>query len=534
MERKKPGLFPVSNRARSHHGGAAPAEDDHVTVVVWDCNPLRLQSIERALLESAARIRCINDLAAIENITVSSSCAVAVVGMDAPPSIDHPGFDVIRGLRQRGFKIISYADGAGTWPVGIQCQPLLCGSLRLLDSAAADFLSELRRLIEQLMQAEKSSRGEDERIKAMMSNLGIVGNSQSMISIFRWILRVSVLSDLPILITGETGTGKQILANAIYRLDPKRQSGPFVAVNCGAISPGLAESELFGHRRGAFTGADRDRKGLIRSADGGILFLDEIGELADELQTKLLRVLQEKRVLGVGDDHETSVDVRVIAATNRDLEKIVHERKFRTDLFHRLSVLSIHIPPLRERTADVRPLAEHFLRSYRSLNSAALSAGADFLQALAELKLPGNVRQLENLVRQAVIQKNDNGPLHLGDLPLDVWRELSPLSSQKFASTSSAAEPVPSRATAFISGVQLFSPPQSSDRTNQGGDLAAHVMSLLNANGWSLSQSLDYCEKLLLQAALQQARGNQTRTAKLLGITPRSVYNKYRKHNLLR
>jgi hypothetical protein len=136
-------------------------------------------------------------------------------------------------------------------------------------------------------------------------------------------------------------------------LDLKRRDGPFVAVNCSAISPGLAESELFGHRRGAFTGADRDRKGLIRSAEGGVLFLDEIGELDNTLQAKLMRVLQENRVLGVGEDREVAVSVRIIAATNRDLDAMVQQGKFRADLFHRLHVLSIHITPLRERPADL-------------------------------------------------------------------------------------------------------------------------------------------------------------------------------------
>src|SRR5262249_30993216 len=149
---------------------------------------------------------------------------------------------------------------------------------------------------------EALTQGENEKLKMKMKEFGIVGESQAIIAIFRWIAQVSVLSDLPVLVTGETGTGKQILANAIYRLDPKRRDGPFIAVNCAAISPALAESELFGHRRGAFTGADRDRKGLIRSAHEGILFLDEIGELDLELQSKLLRTLQEKCVLGVGED----------------------------------------------------------------------------------------------------------------------------------------------------------------------------------------------------------------------------------------
>ena len=146
----------------------------------------------------------------------------------------------------------------------------------------------------------------------MIKQLGGVGESQAILAVFQTVCRVSLLSDLPILITGETGTGKELLARGIHRLDLKRHQGPFVTLNCGAISPGLAESELFGHRRGAFTGADRDRKGLIRSAEGGVLFLDEIGELDEALQAKLLRVLQENRVLGVGEDREVAFSVRLL------------------------------------------------------------------------------------------------------------------------------------------------------------------------------------------------------------------------------
>jgi transcriptional regulator with PAS, ATPase and Fis domain len=539
MERKNPGSFPDSNQAVAHpeRPGTTLKRDSDSIVVVWDQHPSRLQAIHRIVFECAARPRAIDGLSAIEDVEPSPNCTVAVVGIGACPSVDDVALNAIRTLRQRGFKIISCADGAQSWPLGVQCLPLLAGSLRLLDSTTTEFVLELRRLITQLLQAESTRRGEDEQIRAKMTELGIVGESQAMISIFRWILQVSVLSDLPILITGETGTGKQVLANAIYRLDPKRRNNPFVAVNCGAISPAIAESELFGHRRGAFTGADRDRKGLIRAAQGGILFLDEIGELDDDLQTKLLRTLQEKRVLGVGEDRETAVDVRVIAATNQDLDSMVQQRKFRVDLFHRLNVLSIHIPPLRERPADVKPLAEYFLRSYRSLNSRPLSAGVDFLAALTELTLPGNVRQLENLVRQAVIQKNDDSPLNLCDLPLDVWRELSAAdqsSPQDAAQTGAKIETSVSRTKPSLSDGHLSPLPHSWGRKEDGADFTGHVVKLLEVHGWSLSQSLNYCERLLLQAALHQAHGNQTRTARLLGITPRSVYNKYRKHNLIR
>jgi DNA-binding NtrC family response regulator len=388
----------------------------------------------------------------------------------------------------------------------------------LLDCASADFVPELRRLLGRLVQAETTRREGDERIRSIMSELGIVGESQAMISIVRWILRVSILSDLPILITGETGTGKQILANAIYRLDPKRRNGPFVALNCGAISPALAESELFGHRRGAFTGADRDRNGLIRSAHRGILFLDEIGELDDALQTKLLRILQEKRVLGVGDDQETSVDVRVIAATNCDLDQRVQQRSFRADLLHRLNVLSIHIPPLRERRSDVKPLVNHFLRSYQPLNPvASCSAGADFLGALMELELPGNVRQLENLVLQALVGKDDDTPLHLSDLPSDVWEQLSEKQNRPSVQRDLSVEERSAQDLAAGTHLSEFPP---------------HVASVLEVNGWSLSRSMRYCERVFLQTALLAARGNQSETARMLRITARSVYNKIRKHGL--
>ncbi|MBI4491109.1 MAG: sigma-54-dependent Fis family transcriptional regulator [Deltaproteobacteria bacterium] len=457
-------------------------------------------------------------LSAIEEVELSSRCSIALAALGAQPSAGNLGLEVIRALKQKGYKIISYEESAESWPLGLQCQALLAGSLRLLDSAKADFAQELRRLLAQLLQAEAVKWGEEEKIRVVMKDLGLVGESQAMISVFQWILRVSALSDLPTLITGETGTGKELVAHAIYKLDPKRGNGPFVALNCGAISPGLAESELFGHRRGAFTGADRDRKGLIRSAEGGILFLDEIGELDDALQTKLLRALQENRVLGVGEDQEVSVNVRVIAASNRELEKMVQQRKFRADLFHRLNVLSTRIPPLRERPEDIKPLIEYFLQKYRSLNPAvSTSVRPDFVEALTQVELPGNARELENLVRQILVNKDDKSPLDLSDLPIEVWQQLS----EQVRSPLVPSEQVSERKEM-----------QTSMAKTLQHDIPSYLVNLLEANGWSLSQSLRYCERLLLEAALHAAHGNQSQTARLVGITPRSVYNKLRKHHL--
>jgi transcriptional regulator with GAF, ATPase, and Fis domain len=287
----------------------------------------------------------LNSVRAIRRVEVSQRCSLALVALGACPSPDDIGLEIVRTLKRKGFKVISYQEGAQSWSLGVRCQVLLAGSLRLLDSAKAGFAEALQNILAQLLRAEAERLSEEDRITHLMKMLGIVGESQAIRSVFRTILRVSQLSDLPILLTGETGTGKELLARAIHQLDPKRCNAPCVALNCAAISPALAESELFGHRRGAFSGAERDRKGLIRSAAGGVLFLDEIGELDDALQAKLLRVLQEHRVLGVGEDQELPVDVRVIAATHRDLDEMIQQGKFRADLFHRLNVLSVHIPP---------------------------------------------------------------------------------------------------------------------------------------------------------------------------------------------
>src|SRR5262245_31475730 len=454
---------------------------------------------------------------AIQEVECSPCSSIALVALGARPSPADLALEVIRTLKQKGFKVICYEDGAHGWPLGTQCRPLLAGSLRLLDSAKADFAAELHDWLIQLLRAELVRKADEQRIKATMRNLGLIGESAAMISIFRWVERISALSDLPLLVTGETGTGKQVLAHAIHRLDPKRRQGPFIAVNCGAISSGLAESELFGHGGGAFTGAERGRQGLIRAAQGGILFLDEIGELDDTLQVKLLRVLQERRVLGVGEDQEVPVSVRVIAATNRNLSAAVQRGKFRADLFHRLNILSIHIPALCERRADVRPLIEYLLEKNQYLQTAgSVSAGPDFIEALTCIDLPGNVRQLENLVRQALVNKVTSSPLTLTDLPTEVWQQLA--EQEK------------------LSGIRL----EQSDSDDPGKrthetasqTLSSDLVNLLDAHGWSLAQTLRHCERILLEAALRRKQGNQSQTARLLGLTPRSIYSKIRRYRL--
>jgi transcriptional regulator with GAF, ATPase, and Fis domain len=416
----------------------------------------------------------------------------------------------IRKLTARGVRVICYEDGCASWRLWKRCLPLAAGAVELLDSAARGFASELQRTLGRMLVEDAQSESERQALRQAMEAMDLAGQSPALISVFRTVLRISGLSDLPVLITGETGTGKERLARAIHRLDPKRCAGPFVAINCGAVSASLAESELFGHRRGAFTGADRDRKGLIRAADGGVLFLDEIGELTLSLQAKLLRVLQESRVLGVGEEKEVAVSVRILAATNRDLKAMVIAGQFRADLFHRLDVVPIHVPPLRERPEDVRPLVEHFLKKHRALHpEGRVEVGGEFIEALRQLDLAGNAREVENLVRQALVHSAGCATLQLNCFPAVVLSQLAERTLLNEAHGTNMTS---------VSGQVTSEPPA----------LVTCMASLLDRHG-SLSHSMDECERLLVEAALRRTRGNQSRAARLLGITPRSVFNKLRK-----
>ena len=234
----------------------------------------------------------------------------------------------------------------------------------------------------------------------------IVGTSDSLQQIFTIVQKVAG-TNANVLIQGESGTGKELVARAVH-LNSTRSSEPFLAVNCGALPESLLESELFGHTKGAFTGAVNEKKGLFRSASGGTLFLDEIGEMPLALQVKLLRALQEHEVTPVGASTAVKFDARIIAATNRNLEEEVKENRFREDLFYRLNVIEMSVPPLRERIEDIPLLAKHFVaKSARNQNSSEKSISADAMAALANYGWPGNVRELENAIERAFILSGD-------------------------------------------------------------------------------------------------------------------------------
>jgi two-component system response regulator HydG len=254
---------------------------------------------------------------------------------------------------------------------------------------------------------------------------GLVGTSAGMREVTRMIDAVAY-SSTTVLVTGESGTGKELVARALHARSPRRTQ-PFVALNCGALTETLLESELFGHVKGAFTGAQRDQKGLFDAADGGTIFLDEIGDIPPPTQVRLLRVLQEGEIKRVGSADAVRVDVRVIAATHRDLPKLVRTGKFREDLFYRLNVINIPLPPLRERVEDIPLLAHHFVRRYADrLGKKVRSVAPETIDLLSGHRWPGNVRELENAIERAVVLCRGDSILP-GDLPPAVTGRTAPL-----------------------------------------------------------------------------------------------------------
>ena len=482
-------------------------------VLLQDENTSRREAIIEVLASGGAAVRVIETPSQIDELAdAEHDLALVALGKNSQP--DETNLSQLEALKSRQLKVICYAGNVFSWPIGIRCRALLNGAILLLDSESTAFIPDLREAVNRVLQDQNERHNKELEIKEQMRRMGIVGISSEMLSVFRSVIRFGALSDFPVLISGETGTGKELIARSLYRLDAKRSKGPFIVANCSAISSGLAESELFGHRRGAFTGADADRKGLFRSAEGGVLFLDEIGELSQSIQAKLLRVLQEDRVLAVGYDREVPIDVRVIAATNKNLNSMVQENTFREDLYHRLNVLAIHVPPLRERLEDLQPLLEHFLSKYSSLNhSAAAVVSDDFLEALRRMKLSGNVRQLENIVRRALLNVQGKTSLNLNDLTNAELQQLADEAGNPGGNT--------------VAGVANALDPVVPAANSQAG-----FARILDLNDWNLSKSLDYCERALLECAMKFTQGNQSQTARLMGITPRSVYNKLQKHKL--
>jgi transcriptional regulator with PAS, ATPase and Fis domain len=315
---------------------------------------------------------------------------------------------------------------------------------------------------------------------------------------------------ISILVLGETGTGKEVLAETIHRMSPRRDA-PFLRLNCAALSETLLESELFGHERGAFTGATQTKPGLLETADGGTVFLDEVGELALSTQVKLLRVLEERQVLRVGGLKPRPIDVRFIAATNRDLEAEVERRGFREDLYFRLSAATLVIPPLRERVSEIAGLAHTFVdTAARDLGRPAPAIAADVLPQLEAYAWPGNIRELRNMMERAVLLCG-TGSIRLPHLPMEKMRAtLAPRRT-----TQLAVEPPPRRPLA----IAVADPPAPSADRPLRDVVRAQVEAL---------------EKQRICDALAQAAGNQSVAAKLLGMPRRTLVKRLTAYNIPR
>jgi two-component system response regulator AtoC len=324
----------------------------------------------------------------------------------------------------------------------------------------------------------------------------IVGESARLGALLAAVRRVAPFKTT-VLVRGESGTGKELVARALHAQSP-RAAGPFVAVNCGAIPGPLLESELFGHRRGAFTDAHRDRTGLLEQASGGTLFLDEIAELPLELQVKLLRVLEEDRVRRLGDAEETAVDVRLVAATARDLEGEVAAGRFRADLFHRLDVVTLRLPPLRERPGDIPLLAAHFAQRVGArLGLGVRTVGADAMKALATYRWPGNVRELENTIERAAVMC-DGPEIDAASLP------------ERVRGASPAAPDAPPDGPSVKNGLQ----------------------NCADADDLSMKRVGRRLEEDLIRRALARTGGNRTRAAALLEISHRALLYKIKHYRM--
>src|SRR3954453_5204187 len=382
----------------------------------------------------------------------------------------------------------------------------LRGDLKFLEILAA-FLAQAIQINRIVMRQKEVLLEENAQLRAQVRDRyrfeNIIGDSPAMHEVFGTVAQVAS-SRATVLLLGENGTGKEMIAKAIH-YNSSRKDKPFVRVNCGALAGTLFESELFGHVKGSFTGAIRDKMGRFEAADGGTIFLDEIGTLEPQLQVKLLRVLQEREFERVGDTQTVKVDVRVIAATNVDLQEEVAKENFREDLFYRLNVVSIYLPPLRNRREDIPRLIDYFLDKYNSINERKLRRiSRDMLNVLLRYPWPGNVRELENAIERAVVLSRDE----------DFTEDLLPLSVRMFAAQRKTAQSSESIETL----------------TKKLADQSVGHYEMREGEIYSLV--IDQIERALIEKALGKCNNVKTKAADFLGINRNTLNKKVKDLNI--
>jgi DNA-binding NtrC family response regulator len=412
---------------------------------------------------------------------------------------DGDGLELLRSLRAVDPELpVVLMTGHGSVDLAVEA----------LKEGASDFiekpfrLEKLKATVNLLLDRQRLGRQVKRLVGTGTARTNLIARSPAMKRVLQLIKRVAAVPATTVLIQGESGVGKELVARSIHERS-SRSSQPFIAINCAALSESLLEAELFGYEKGAFTGADsKGKQGLFQAAEGGTIFLDEVGEMPLQLQTKLLRVLQERRVRRVGGLDDIEVNVRVVAATNRDLRREVAAGNFRRDLYYRLRVVPIEVPPLRERPADIPPLVEHLLaRLAPELGRPDLRIDEATLAAMCAYVWPGNVRELANAVERAVIAATGDA-ITVEDLVMD--EVLAPASaSGELAAGVTVVPTAPSapREPALPEGALVIPPGQ---------------------------RNLGWIEGLVIHAALREANGRKTLAADMLGINRTTLYNKLR------
>ncbi|MGM0425155.1 MAG: sigma-54-dependent transcriptional regulator [Thermodesulfobacteriota bacterium] len=451
----------------------------HVLVVDDEQNYLLL--LETLLEEEGYSVTTLQDPELALDYLAESEVDVLVTDMKMPKV---SGQEILERVR-RNYPHIPVLIMTAYGSIDGAVEAMKCGAFDYINKPFSN--SELLLSISKASQMSQAERQNRQLRRSLQEKYGahqIIGRSKPMRQVLDLVDRVAPSSS-NVLITGESGTGKELIAQALHYSSP-RAKGPFVSVNCMALNPGVLESELFGHEKGSFTGATVKKRGRFETAHHGTLFLDEIGELSSDLQVKLLRVLQEHSFERVGGDRPVHVDIRLITATNKDLSQEVEQGNFREDLYYRLNVVNIHLPPLRERAEDIPVLAAHFLHKASQENQKEITAfSPEALQALSAYSWPGNVRQLENVVERSVVLAREE-QISYEELPAELKEE-----SEQFRS---AADLLPTEV--------------------------------------NLGETLEKIEAALIRRALVRSGFVQVKAADMLGISKSLLQYKLKKYNI--
>ena len=454
-------------------------------VIVLEDDLIVRNNLEQCLRRRRYDVASVSTIAAAQELLGKDNFDLIFLDMRLP---DGDGTELLKTIQQRPQKpLVVVTTGFGSIESAVECmkngafdyviKPFSNEQIEFTLRKAEEFTQLLR--VNRFLSQETESGGTE-----------LLGNSPAMENV-RQLIRKVARTHATVLIHGESGTGKELVARALY-LESPRASAPFIRVNCAAVPENLIESEFFGHEKGSFTGALAKREGRFELAHGGTILLDEISEISPNVQAKLLRVLQERELERVGGNRTIKVDVRVIATTNRNLESSVEKKEFRQDLYFRLNVVPIHVPPLRERLEDVPFLSDEFMKRFGRKHGVHIKGFSDdAMRALKTHSWPGNVRELQNVIERAVILCSDNGilePEHLGltVAPVSVAAASSSSSPSSSSASSSTNDPLP---------------------------------------------SLAEIEKRHILAALEKCKGNRTHAAKLLDVSIRTLRNKLHEYN---